>query len=45
MESLGIIGFEPFHFAVENLERSGSVYREKLDVEEVARAGANSPQG
>jgi 4-hydroxyphenylpyruvate dioxygenase len=39
MESLGIIGFDSFHFAVENLERSRSFYREKLDFDEVARAG------
>jgi 4-hydroxyphenylpyruvate dioxygenase len=39
MESLGIIGFDSFHFAVENLERSKSFYREKLDFDEVARAG------
>ncbi len=38
MESLGIIGFDSFHFAVENLERSRSFYREKLDFDEVARA-------
>ena len=39
MESLGIIGFDSFHFAVENLERSRIFYREKLDFDEVARAG------
>jgi 4-hydroxyphenylpyruvate dioxygenase len=39
MESLGIIGFDSFHFAVENIERSRSFYREKLDFDEVARAG------
>jgi 4-hydroxyphenylpyruvate dioxygenase len=39
MESLGIMGFDSFHFAVENLERSRSFYREKLDFDEVAHAG------
>jgi 4-hydroxyphenylpyruvate dioxygenase len=39
MESLGIIGFDSFHFAVENLERSRKFYRQKLDFDEVARAG------
>ena len=38
MESLGIMGFDSYHFAVENLERSKSFYREKLDFDEVARA-------
>jgi 4-hydroxyphenylpyruvate dioxygenase len=39
MESLGIMGFDSYHFAVENLERSKSFYREKLDFDEVARGG------
>ena len=39
MESLGILGFDSFHFAVENLERSKSFYRQKLDFDEVAHAG------
>src|SRR4051812_13707803 len=39
MESLGIIGFDSFHFAVENLERSKSFYRQRLDFDEVAHAG------
>jgi 4-hydroxyphenylpyruvate dioxygenase len=39
MESLGIIGFDSVHFAVENIERSRAFYREKLDFDEVARAG------
>src|SRR5262245_15670291 len=38
MESLGIIGFDSVHFAVENLERSKQFYREKLDFDEVAHA-------
>jgi len=39
MESLGILGFDSFHFAVENLERSKSFYRQKLDFDEIAHAG------
>ncbi len=37
-ESLGILGFDSFHFAVANLERSRYFYREKLDFDEIARA-------
>jgi 4-hydroxyphenylpyruvate dioxygenase len=39
MESLGILGFDSFHFAVENLDRSKSFYRQKLDFDEIAHAG------
>src|ERR1051325_9619744 len=39
MESLGILGFDSFHFAVENLERSRLFYTERFDFDEVARAG------
>src|SRR5262245_55220179 len=38
-ESLGILGFDSFHFAVENLERSRRFYTGHFDFEEVARAG------
>ncbi|HWL89494.1 MAG TPA: VOC family protein [Polyangiaceae bacterium] len=36
---LGLIGFDSFHFVVENLERSRHFYTEVLDFKEVARAG------
>ena len=35
--SLGIIGYDSFHFVVENLARSRSFYTEKFDFKEVAR--------
>src|SRR5215213_1961670 len=38
-ESLGILGYDSFHFAVEDLERSRAFYTEKLGFQEVARAG------
>src|SRR5438132_533097 len=36
---LGLIGFDSFHFVVENLERSRHFYTDVLDFKEVARAG------
>jgi 4-hydroxyphenylpyruvate dioxygenase len=38
-ETLGIIGYDSFHYVVENLERSRAFYTQKLDFKEVARAG------
>ena len=38
-ESLGFLGYDSFHFVVENLERSRAFYRDRLDFKEVARAG------
>src|SRR5690242_7683383 len=38
-ESLGVLGFDSFHFAVENLERSRLFYTDRFDFDEVARAG------
>lgn len=38
-EHIGIIGYDSFHFVVENLERSRKFYLEKFDFKEVARAG------
>ena len=38
-EHIGIIGYDSFHYAVENLERSRKFYLEKFDFKEVARAG------
>ncbi len=38
-EHLGILGYDSFHFVVENLERSRQFYTEKFDFKEVARAG------
>ncbi len=35
----GIVGYDSFHFVVENLERSRAFYTQKLDFKEVARAG------
>lgn len=35
----GILGYDSFHFVVEDIERSRSFYVEKFDFEEVARAG------
>jgi 4-hydroxyphenylpyruvate dioxygenase len=37
-KSVGIRGYDSFHFAVENLERSRGFYTDKLDFQEVARA-------
>jgi 4-hydroxyphenylpyruvate dioxygenase len=39
MESLGIIGFDSIHFAVENLERSKKFYLDKLDFDQIAHSG------
>ncbi len=36
---IGILGYDSFHFVVENLERSRHFYTEKFDFKEVARAG------
>ncbi|MBX3193023.1 MAG: VOC family protein [Labilithrix sp.] len=38
-EQIGILGYESFHFVVENLERSRKFYTEIFDFKEVARAG------
>jgi 4-hydroxyphenylpyruvate dioxygenase len=38
-EHLGLIGYDSFHFVVENLERSRAFYTQRLDFKEVARAG------
>jgi 4-hydroxyphenylpyruvate dioxygenase len=38
MSSIGIVGYDSFHFVVENLERSRAFYTQKLDFKEVARA-------
>jgi len=38
-EHLGILGYDSFHFVVENLQRSRQFYTEKFDFKEVARAG------
>ncbi len=38
--SVGILGYDSFHFAVENLERSDVFYRRTLDFREIARSGA-----
>jgi 4-hydroxyphenylpyruvate dioxygenase len=37
---IGIVEYDSFHFAVENIERSRDFYVGKLDFREVARAGA-----
>jgi 4-hydroxyphenylpyruvate dioxygenase len=39
VEHLGILGYDSFHYVVENLERSRSFYTTKFDFKEVARAG------
>lgn len=39
-ESLGIVGYDSFHFAVENVERSRDFYKRVLDFQEVARSSA-----
>ena len=38
-EHIGIIGYDSYHFVVENLERSRKFYTERFDFKEVARAG------
>ena len=38
-DHIGILGYDSFHFVVENLERSRKFYTEKFDFKEVARAG------
>jgi 4-hydroxyphenylpyruvate dioxygenase len=38
-EHIGILGYDSFHFVVENLERSRRFYTENFDFKEVARAG------
>ena len=38
-EHSGILGFDSYHFVVENLERSRRFYTDVLDFKEVARAG------
>jgi 4-hydroxyphenylpyruvate dioxygenase len=38
-EHIGILGYDSFHFVVENLERSRKFYTERFDFKEVARAG------
>lgn len=38
-ESLGIIGYDSFHFVVANLERSIAFYKGAFDFKEVARSG------
>jgi len=38
-EHIGIIGYDSFHYVVENLERSRSFYTSKFDFKEVARSG------
>ena len=38
-EHIGIVGYDSFHFVVENLERSRKFYLEKFDFKEVARSG------
>lgn len=36
--SLGILGYDSFHFVVENLERSRAFYTDRLDFREIARS-------
>jgi 4-hydroxyphenylpyruvate dioxygenase len=38
-EHIGIVGYDSFHFTVEDLERSRRFYTERFDFKEVARAG------
>lgn len=38
-EHIGIVGYDSFHFVVENLERSRAFYEERLDFTPVAQAG------
>lgn len=43
-EHLGIVGYDSYHFVVENLERSRRFYSETLGFKEVARAGEDLVQ-
>ena len=43
-ENLGIVGYDSYHFVVENLDRSRRFYTETLDFREVARAGEDLVQ-
>lgn len=38
-DSIGITGYDSFHFVVENLDRSRKFYADRFDFKEVARAG------
>ena len=38
-DHIGILGYDSFHFVVENLDRSRRFYTENFDFKEVARAG------
>jgi 4-hydroxyphenylpyruvate dioxygenase len=38
-EHIGILGYDSFHFVVENLERSRAFYAERFDFKECARSG------
>lgn len=38
-EHIGILGYDSFHYVVENLDRSRAFYAERFDFKEVARAG------
>ncbi len=38
-ETIGLLGFDSYHFVVENFERSRKFYTEVMDFKEVARAG------
>ncbi len=38
-KGVGIIGYDSFHFVVENLDRSRKFYADRLDFKEVAKAG------
>jgi len=38
-DQIGIVGYDSFHFVVENLERSRKFYLSNFDFKEVARAG------
>src|SRR5690606_36813098 len=39
-KNLGIIGYDSYHFIVENIERSHTFYTEKLDFKLIARSSA-----
>jgi 4-hydroxyphenylpyruvate dioxygenase len=39
VEHIGIVGYDSFHFTVEDFERSRKFYTERFDFKEVARAG------
>jgi 4-hydroxyphenylpyruvate dioxygenase len=43
-ETLGILGYDSFHFVVENIARSRAFYTDKVDFKEVARAGEDLVQ-